>query len=330
MENGTYNIKAKSYDENGNVKESSETVIINANLEEGFTIGSYVNYDVEYIDMYADVYKDNGSDYKDANFDATNGWRYLGKNNEGNHLIISTGIPMILKFRDVENSSTETSNEREKWWDLDAENAIDKLKNGILNNLSKIPYEKVSSGYVPSVSDTMIGRFDGTELTDSNNEPYIAVGDYFKSLTHTSKVEKVTTVTSDDLVNAALSATNIELDDIYPNGGASTESRRRAEAYDGSGLLMGQAKGLFNLNYDCTLDYHNGNYGPWDYFFGDKVKAEVNSAFGYSYSVGSVSKKFGFSPDYFYNYGGYRPVIVLSSDVTFEDTDLDGVYEIKY
>ena len=64
------------------------------------------------------------------------GWRYLGKEKDtGNHLLISTGIPMILSYSSGGNGGAS------KWWDPDTSlNANVRAANGMLNNLSKIPY----------------------------------------------------------------------------------------------------------------------------------------------------------------------------------------------
>jgi len=245
MNNGTYPIIARSWNEAGQYSEASTTIRINADIEESFKIGSYVKYDVQYTDMYA-----LNSSY--GNYDATSGWRYFGTNEEGKHLIVSTGIPMIL--------STGSANEAsEKWWDLDAEDERYKIENGLLNNIPNIPYEKVEQGTItPSNINTMIGLFEGTTRTDTNNESYIAVGDYFKSSTYASKIEKVTTFTEEDVIRTVVNVTKVELDDMY----LGDESYKYSEdyAYYGCWYFTGVPKGVFNLNYEANKRKYTWKY----------------------------------------------------------------------
>lgn len=73
-------------------------------------IGKYVEYDVPYIDMYT------GEEYT-----KTTGWRYFGKDDDGNNLIVSTGMPAYLSFN-YYNKITMT--EKPEWWPTDEEVSV--------------------------------------------------------------------------------------------------------------------------------------------------------------------------------------------------------------
>ena len=103
-------------------------------------IGSYVQYNVEYEDMYS------GQTYG-----ATNGWRYLGKDDAGNNLIVSTGIPAILYYHYDGTNGT--------WWDPDtAKNTNVRATNGMRNNFENIPFNFQASGTSVSTKNTGIFR----------------------------------------------------------------------------------------------------------------------------------------------------------------------------
>jgi len=80
-------------------------------------VGSYVRYDVTYKDVYSTEM---------PKFTADNGWRYLGKDSEGNHLIVSTGIPAILYYHYSDANTIGNKIDREDgggndWWATNAE-----------------------------------------------------------------------------------------------------------------------------------------------------------------------------------------------------------------
>lgn len=72
-------------------------------VTEAIEIGSYVEYNVEYEDM------GTGSIYN-----KDNGWRYLGKDDNENYLIVSTAIPGILYYYNLPSS-------KPNWWATSAE-----------------------------------------------------------------------------------------------------------------------------------------------------------------------------------------------------------------
>ena len=73
-------------------------------------IGSYVQYDMPYKDMYSDI-----------EYTATTGWRYLGKDDAGNTLIVSTGIPAILRYHYNDNIGNIEDEGKNTWWATKAE-----------------------------------------------------------------------------------------------------------------------------------------------------------------------------------------------------------------
>ena len=73
-------------------------------------IGSYVQYDIPYTDMYSNI-----------EYTATTGWRYLGKDDVGNKLIVSTGIPARLYYHYNENTGSTKDGGKNAWWATKAE-----------------------------------------------------------------------------------------------------------------------------------------------------------------------------------------------------------------
>lgn len=53
-----------------------------------YQAGDYIEYDVPYTDVRTNY-----------NFTATNGWRFLGADSDGNNLLISTGIPLYMGYQ---------------------------------------------------------------------------------------------------------------------------------------------------------------------------------------------------------------------------------------
>ena len=82
----------------------------NGTTEKEIKIGDYVQYNMPYTDMYS------GKEYT-----ATTGWRYLGKDDSENQLIVSTGIPAILYFNNDENIGNIADGGENDWWATKAE-----------------------------------------------------------------------------------------------------------------------------------------------------------------------------------------------------------------
>ena len=191
--------------------------------EKEITIGSYVNYDVSYTDIYSQT-----------DYTSSNGWRYLGTDDEGNHLLISTGVPLILYYNETEDTNSA------QWWDTTQTTTAGKAVEGLMKNFEKIPYAKVSAGTTTTTNtNTMIGL-----LGDSNKE---TLGTYFKAIgkTYSSSIT-VRTLTYEELSNAVSSANK--------------ENSSSAEFKD----LTGDALGLFDLADigTSTYDYWVGTVFP--------------------------------------------------------------------
>ena len=279
---GTYTILARSYDNVEKYAESTLTIEVSK-----FEIGSYVEYDVSYTDMYSGI-----------EYTSTNGWRYLGTDDSGNKLLISTAIPVVLYY------SSGIAGENAKWWDTDTTlNANVRSTNGMINNFAKIPYTQTASGTSVSTANIAIGRFAGTEIT-VDGTTYTAIGDTFKSSTYSSKIENVRTLTLAEL-NRAVNSANAGTDGYTD----------RAETSISSGFkdLTDEALGLFDMQ-DLT-DYT----ASYDYWLASPYAGTPSLVCRVSYSISSVGS-------YFSSDHGVRPVVVLSSDVEF--IKVDGIWKI--
>lgn len=284
-EDGSYIIKAKNYD-NASVPNYSAETQLTFEIRK-IVVGDYVNYDVSYTDMY------QGTEYT-----SENGWRYLGTDDSGNKLLISTAIPLILSY------NYNTVGENEKWWDKDTTlKANVRATNGMLNNFDKIPFAQKSPGIdIGSGEDnTAIGAFAPSTRT-YNGEEYNAVGDYFKSSTYSNKIENVRTLTLAELNKAINSAT----------GG----SREETSTSPGFKDLTDEALGLFDMH---DLE----GYTAEDYYYWLASHPKY-----YPYIVTFVSDShISDNVDYVdTSYRGMRPVVVLSSDVEFIKED--GIWKI--
>ena len=268
---GSYTIRAKSYDNASNKNYSTETELT---FEiDKVVVGTYINYGVSYDDMY------NSTSSATKTFGETDGWRYLGTDTDGKHLLISTGVPMILNYNYRENTNSA------QWWDTDTTLRVNvRVANGMLNNLEDIPYAKVSAGTISqSNTNTMIGLFG-----DSNRT---TVGDYFKvtGKTYSSSIT-VRTLTLAEL-NRAVNSANGNTD--------------RAETSLSSGFkdLTGDALGLFDLS-DIGL---SNNYYYW---LATPEANTIDFVNRVSY-VGTIVSLSALDDH------GIRPVVVLPSDTQF-------------
>lgn len=260
-------------------------------------IGQYIEYDVNYQDMYSSI-----------NYGKKNGWRYLGEDDNGNKLLISTGIPIILEYNYLLN---DIHNENPAWWDKDV-NLEDNIRfvNGLLNNMENIPYTKVGKGDIFAANrNTAVGLFEG-QTRKYGNETYTVLGDKFVSKKYSSKIENVRTLTLEELNRAVNAATNGK------RAETSTEAGFK-DLTEESGAL-----GLFDMS---DLKNYGENY--WYYFIATTFPdSAIEVYFVCSYP--------GF-PSITYDTAitnhdkGIRPVIVLSSEVQFIDANNDGILEIK-
>ena len=259
-------------------------------------VGQYVEYDVSYTDMY------QGTTYT-----KTNGWRYLGKDNEGNHLLISTAIPIKLNYHSA------GTGEATKWWDTDTTlNANVRATNGMLNNLTKIPYVQGTLQTVLPKASMAKGTFQGSKVTVNGTE-YDAIGDYFKvtEKTYSSSII-VRTLTLAEL-NRAVNSANSGVEEYIERAETSIEA--------GFKDLTGDALGLFDLK---DLSGYTASY---EYWIASPYTDESNYYVCGVYSI--KSKVWNFGSQYGAEERGFRPVIVLSSEVELVDQDGNGVWEIQ-
>ena len=258
-------------------------------------VGQYVEYDISYDDMY------NSTSDSTKTFGKTDGWRYLGTetDEEGkikHHLLISTGVPMILNY----NSTADTNSAQ--WWDTTQTKVNDRVVEGLKKNLASIPYAKVSAGTTStSNKNTMIGLFGEDTRT--------TVGDYFK-VTGESYSNSITVRT----------LTLAELNRAVNSANAGVEGyTQRTETLTSSGFKDipegNTALGLFDLS-DIGL---SNNYFYW---LASPATSNTTNVYSVGYSLSSVIS-------YGDNNKGVRPVVVLPSSIQFTDVGSDGLLEIK-
>ncbi len=218
----------------------------NGTTEKEIKIGDYVQYNMPYTDMYS------GKEYT-----ATTGWRYLGKDDSENQLIVSTGIPAILYFNNDENIGNIADGGENDWWATKAEistttDTLYKTNKGYDYNMDagepnkyvaygmrykfdKIPFTYKASGTYISTKNTGIFRKVGNTTSGTN-------------ISLNFKAEGVNVVDVHNLTLAELNrATNI--------AGGTT----RADSSMSSGFedLTGAALGLFDMKKleEYTADY---------------------------------------------------------------------------
>ena len=268
------------------------TVIVADPIE----VGTCVEYDVEYIDMYS------GNEYNKYN-----GWRYLGKDDNGNYLIVSTAIPVILQY----NYQPTT---KPQWWGEDADiarvygegystNGWNYSNKGYTNRyvayglrykLERIPFTYKQSGTSALTNNTGIFRKVGNTTSGTSIEL-----DF--------KAEGVNVLDAHNLTLAELNrATN----------SASGSTRADTSTSTGFKEIEGSAEGLFDMK---DLDNYTANYYYW---LASPNFADSASIHYIAYNYDSV--RFSYSHN-----SGVRPVVTLSSNIQLKDTNNDGILEIK-
>lgn len=258
--------------------------------DKNLKVGSYVEYDVSYTDMY------QGTKYT-----STNGWRYLGTDDSGRKLLITTGIPVVLWIH--------TQSYKYAWWDTDTTlNNNVRATNGLIENFAKIPYTQTTSGTSVSALNTAIGRFAGETISGMT---YTVIGDTFKSSTYASKIKNVRTLTLAELNRAVNSATN-----------GSREETSYSSGYED---LTDEALGLFDMQ-DLT-----GYSADYSYWLAEADSDNVNYIIYVDNDGGTMAWANCNYSTYFKGAceNGVRPVVVLESGVGFIDSNGDGVLEIQ-
>ncbi len=266
-------------------------------VSEAMAIGSYVQYNVPYTDMYS------GKGYT-----ANDGWRYLGKDDSGNQLIVSTGIPAILYYSYSTNIGNKADGGENDWWATQAEisattDTLYKTSKGYDYNteegepnkyatygmrykFDKIPFTYQASGTSASTANTGIFRKVGNTASGTD-------------ISLNFKADGVNVV---DVHNLTLAELN--------RATSKASGTTRADTSTDSGFkdLEGTALGLFDMQ---DLTEYTANYYYW---LASPCTGDGIGLFGVSYDFSYVY--------YFNDYGmygsnryGVRPVVSLPSDV---------------
>ena len=275
-------------------------------IENEIAIGSYVQYDMPYKDMYSDI-----------EYTATTGWRYLGKDDAGNKLIVSTGIPAIVAYTCYSNVGNKEDGGATDWWAIISEiRAADTLYQttehyeydttsgsgapnkyaayGLRYKLDKIPFTYKASGTDVGTANTGIFRKVGNTISGTS----IAL-DFKVNGVDIEEVHCLTLVELNRVTNKVSGSTRTDTSDL-----------------EGFKDLEGIAEGLFDMQ---KLDGYTQDYYYWlatpctyngngIYFVGGTYFNNVSSYDGNNY--------------------GIRPVVTLASNVQLADTNSDGVLEI--
>ncbi len=165
---------------------------------ESIPIGSYIRYNVTYTDMYSDI-----------EYTAENGWRYLGIDDNGNQLIVSTGIPLMLTYAgyDFEPNFSKwrgTDEQIEKWYSPDFVGKVYDCPGifaacGLMYNFEKLPYCNIND-YPSWYSDDL--RTDSVCGTVKDAGYLMPLGQVFRAPERLDQIEGVRSINVDDIENA--------------------------------------------------------------------------------------------------------------------------------
>ena len=254
-------------------------------------LGDYIEYDVEYTDMYTGY-----------NFTATTGWRYLGRSG-GNSLIISTGIPLKLYY----DSSNNTGRQKNGWWGTDeevkemfgeeySENGYTAYPNryaivGMLKHFEDIPYTQTTNNPTQNkMTGTVVGN--GPELVSGQGN---TLGTALRSAKLANSIIDVHNLTLAE-ANRALKKNE---DNIYISSSDVFFLKKLTQYGYGESTVRSYWLATTANKYGDDKEYI---YRVWN-------EGYVNEVTG------------GFS------YMAARPVITLSSEIMFEYNE-EGYYEI--
>ncbi len=257
-------------------------------------VGQYVDYDIEYTDVFT------GNEFTEIT-----GWRYLGKDEDGNKLIVSTGIPAFLYY----NYNQKEGRDVNGWWGTDEEvvefygeeyivNGYDYDDGGYSNRYAavgmlkyfeNIPYLQGTSH--PTIPNTMVGTVVGNGPTGPLGP---TLGSAFRANELSSKI---------------IDVHNLNLKEL--NYGLERDLKSTTN-------VLSDTTGMFYLpglnNYGYTSD------SKVYYWISDPTKTTTGMRFI------NISKINGYGAA---NIIGVRTVITFSSDTQFLDEDGNGILEIK-
>ena len=265
----------------------SYTATCKVTVADPIPVGSYVQYNVEYEDMYSGI-----------TYNANNGWRYLGKDDDGNNLIVSTGIPAILYYHYDTNKGNIADGGANSWWATKAE---------------------ISSENTPDIYRTTKGYDYNTDSGEPSKYAAYGLRYKFESIPFTYQASGTSVSTANKgifrKVGSTISGTDINLNfrangvnvvDVH-NLTLAELDRATNKATNGitsSGFkdLTGTANGLFDMQ---DLENYTQSYYYW---LASPYTAIRSNVFNVNYNFSSV--------DYFnVNNSGVRPVVTLPSNV---------------
>ena len=270
----------------------SVTITEKVTVEEPIQVGSYVQYNVEYEDMYSGIiYNEN------------NGWRYLGKDDDGNNLIVSTGIPAILYYHYDTNKGNIADGGANSWWATKAE---------------------ISSENTPAIYRTTKGYDYNTDSGEPNKYAAYGLRYKFESIPFTYQATGTSASTANKgifrKVGSTISGTDINLNfrangvnvvDVHNltlaelnRATNSASGSTRAETSTSSGFkdLTGTANGLFDMQ---DLENYTQSYYYWLASPGTGTR---NSVYNVYNNISHVNVNH-------YDRNGVRPVVTLPSNV---------------
>ncbi len=267
-------------------------------------IGSYVQYDIPYTDMYSNI-----------EYTATTGWRYLGKDDVGNKLIVSTGIPARLYYHYNENTGSTKDGGKNAWWATKAE--ISATKDTLYKTSKDYDYNIEEGEPNKYAAYGLRYKFDEILFTYQENETSV-------STANMGIFRKVGNIASGTNINLNFKANGVDVVDVHnltlaelnrATNKVSGTTRTDSSISEGFKDLAGTALGLFDIQ---KLDEYAQNYWYW-------LASPNTNGRGHVYNVYSNRS---YVYDYYIGIFGIRPVVTLSSDIQLVDTDSDGVFEI--
>ena len=240
-----YSITLKTYGTNGKVSTSNNVIKTKG------AIGSYVQYNVPYTDMYSGI-----------NYTDDNGWRYLGKDDNGNYLIVSTGIPVILYFSFGNKIGNVADGGTNTWWatktEISSENTpeIYRTDKGYDYNTDNGEPSKYAAYGLRYKFESILFNYSASEINASTANKGI--------------YRKVGTQTNGELSKTAFRASGVNIIDVHNLTLAELNratnivsgSKRKDSELEESGFkdLIGTALGLFDMN---KLTNYTQNYYYW-------------------------------------------------------------------
>ena len=310
-EDGTYTIKVKTTDTVGNTSEN--TLQLTTRI---MHTGDFVNYNVTYTDAYIN-----------KEYTVENGWRYVGKDDKGNHLIISTGIPAKLYYLYYEKQNG-------KWWFItdegtDGDASTQKTLKGFRNLLGSdyAFYTGEETYYGLQAAAGLYHNFENIKFKYSTDTRGANLGFF-------TAINNGTAYSSTE--NTSREVTGGELFNLYQEKGAKVRLLTLPEVNKAIGrtdvdnrsqiTIQEDAKGLYRLD---QLQNTNGMsqyaYNTAYYWLASPALDSGARNYGICdiWSTGVVSQGYD-------TILGVRPVVVLPSNTEFIDDNNDGIWEIVF